>query len=719
MKSRKLILLLSLFSFSAISQSSLTGTWNSTFGELRLLQVGNTVVGDYANLGVIEATLENNTLKGRFTNKKNEGEFEWQVKGSSFTGKWWWMASPNKKGPWNGNLTTGDKPNLRNEDETGHTTEAAKNIRVGITPNPKSVAINSPTGTKTIDVIRNRPSKGNTAITPSPAPEPVKTEPVKKPNWVKSNVSYPGISNKLTTGNNEDLQMAPEVYKSPIVSADKSLYCTVTEAPYRAQFNKLYMIAPSIDIQPGVLLNANEYEKGDILPIVLNKREELKITVRDGSNWAKTASTNQFNSSTNALVGSLKNNNPTPLISNYEIVQVYSLSDLKFAFKMTSSQQGELAKGIGKIETEREFKTNIDNKIITNYYLLSYQETLQTASVDNPAQINGTNYFSNEAIPENAIYVSEVGYGKLIYFLIETKSTAFNFGISGKNKTATEGDTKIGSKKGSRELDLSFLSNEENQNIKITAFAAGSRAPLANSVTDINALRREINDFIANNTSGGGTPIYYKLKLAKTNQNMAVLFQDKVTRRECKLVSGNFKVSLNNLFAWDLNETGRDEIYGIGWADMYVVDKTGKHNYVLPTDRPYLNHKTYTTGQGRILEIPQNATLNVAAMDIVSFPQNERTFNINAKKFGYETLDQALANTYLRMRFKPKEDDGDSGDDEFNTGEQTIKLGETPKIAARNKTEMSSLKISDDKKGVIKYSQHGAQYGVSYSVTPY
>lgn len=717
MKLRKhLLLLLSFISFSAFSQSSLTGTWNSSFGELRLLQVGNTVVGDYANLGVIEGTIENNTLKGRFTNKKNEGEFEWKVNGNAFTGKWWWMATPNDKGDWNGNLTQNGKPVLRNEDETGHTSEASKGIRLGV--EPKSVALNKPTKNTTVrDILLNNPTKIND-VTINTEEKP--REPEKKPNWVNaSNINSQNLQNKTSVGNNEELELAPEVYKPPIVSADKSLYCTVTEAPYKAKFDKLYMIAPSLDIQPGVLLNTNEFDRGEILPIILNSREPMKITVRDGSNYSKTGTATKFNASTNELVASLKTNRPTPLSSNYEIIQVYSQNDLKFAFKMTSNQQGELAKGIGKVESEREFKTNLDNKVVTNYYLLSYQETLQTASADNPYQINGTNYFSNEAIPENAVYVSEVGYGKLIYFLIETKSSVLNFGFSGKDKTSTEGDAKIGSKKGGRELDLSFLNNSENQSIKITALAAGSRTPLANNVNDLTALRKEINDFIAKNTEGGGTPIYYKLKLAKTNQNMTVAFQDKVTRRECKLVGGNFKVAFDNLFAWDLNETGTDEIYGIGWADMYVVDKNGKHRYIMPSNKPYLNQRSYTTGQGRILEIARNATLNVGHMDIVSFPQNERTFKINAKDYGYETLDQAMDNTYLRMRFKPKEYDGGNDDEEFNTGEQSINLGETPKIAQRNKQEMSSLKISNDKKGVIKYSQHGAQYGVSYSVTPF
>lgn len=702
-----------IFSFSVSSQTPVSGTWESSYGDLRLVQIGPNIVGDYAKVGIISGQIQGNVLSGRFTNGNNEGTITLRFNQKTFEGDWWFNNTPNNKGKWTGEKLSDVIPTLTNIDGTLTFNSTSQKGSTDITINKTDMVVATPaTNTSAKEILLNNPIKANNNDTNK---EEKPKEPEKRPNWVK--VTNNNSSNLTTIGNQEEIVVENEILKEPIVSNDLSLYCSVSEAKYSAKYDKLFMIAPPLDVQPGVLLNPNEYSKGEILPIILNKREPMKITVRDGSNWSKSASSSKFNSSTSELVSSLKSNNPTPISSNYEITQIFSQNDLKFAFKLTLSQQSEVAKGVGKIESEQEFRSNLNNKVVTNYYLLSYQETLQTASVDNPYQVDGSNYFSNEPIPENAVYVSEVGYGKLIYFLIETQSKISGFEFGGKIGAQSEGDAKIAGKKEGRELDLSFLSNKENQNIKITALAAGSRTPLANNVSDLATLRKEINDFISKNTSGGGTPIYYKLKLAKTNQNMTVAFQDKVTRRECKLVGGNFKVAFKNLFAWELNETGSDEIYGIGWADMYIVDKNGNEQYIMPTNRPYLNQRTYTKGQGRILDIPQNATLNVGAMEIVSFPQNERNFKINAKDYGYETLDQAMKNTYLRMRFKPKEYDGNRGDEEFNVGEQIINLGETPIIAERNKEEMSSLKISNDKKGVIKYSQHGAQYGVSYSVT--
>jgi len=55
---------------------NIQGTWSSSFGELRLHQNGNKVTGDYKHVGVINATISNDLVKGTFTNGKNLCHFD-------------------------------------------------------------------------------------------------------------------------------------------------------------------------------------------------------------------------------------------------------------------------------------------------------------------------------------------------------------------------------------------------------------------------------------------------------------------------------------------------------------------------------------------------------------------------------------------------------------------------------------------------------------------
>ena len=61
-----LVLTFIVCSFLSFSQN-LTGTWSSSYGELRLIQEGNRIYGDYADKGVIDATIEKGgKITGRF-----------------------------------------------------------------------------------------------------------------------------------------------------------------------------------------------------------------------------------------------------------------------------------------------------------------------------------------------------------------------------------------------------------------------------------------------------------------------------------------------------------------------------------------------------------------------------------------------------------------------------------------------------------------------------
>ena len=87
-----------------------SGTWRSSYGELRLKQVGERVYGDYADEGTIEGVANGDRLRGSFQRKDGNGgyiEFQMSPKNDKFIGKWSWIGQPLPVLPQSGNDWSG------------------------------------------------------------------------------------------------------------------------------------------------------------------------------------------------------------------------------------------------------------------------------------------------------------------------------------------------------------------------------------------------------------------------------------------------------------------------------------------------------------------------------------------------------------------------------------------------------------------------------------
>lgn len=116
----KKILVLTFLACSFLSFSqSLTGTWSSSYGELRLIQEGNRIYGDYADKGVIDATIEKGgKITGRFTNKAfpdQYGELSLVLNSyESFIGSWRFGNGSWNTNSWTAKKTNSNTPKLQN-----------------------------------------------------------------------------------------------------------------------------------------------------------------------------------------------------------------------------------------------------------------------------------------------------------------------------------------------------------------------------------------------------------------------------------------------------------------------------------------------------------------------------------------------------------------------------------------------------------------------------
>lgn len=107
-----------IFTLSKLNKTATTnmqGTWDSDFGELRLLQNGTRVYGDYKNVGKIAGTIKGNLVSGTFTNGSKKGKFRWVLDDKSFKGKWAWEGQ-TLGGKWNATLKSSKKPILKNSE---------------------------------------------------------------------------------------------------------------------------------------------------------------------------------------------------------------------------------------------------------------------------------------------------------------------------------------------------------------------------------------------------------------------------------------------------------------------------------------------------------------------------------------------------------------------------------------------------------------------------
>lgn len=117
-----------LFGFVSYSNHSVikndwTGTWGSSFGDLRLIAEDEIIYGDYADLGVIYGTRVHNgqgghTFEGTFVNypENREGVIIFKMNdlatNKSFTGKWTWKSLTNWSA-WTGTKKSTQQPTLK------------------------------------------------------------------------------------------------------------------------------------------------------------------------------------------------------------------------------------------------------------------------------------------------------------------------------------------------------------------------------------------------------------------------------------------------------------------------------------------------------------------------------------------------------------------------------------------------------------------------------
>lgn len=106
-----------------------SGTWNTDFGTVKLRQVNDYVIGDYADVGVMIGKTTGQCVAGVFTNGGDNGIFRFRASGpQQFQGQWAWHGDP-LQGQWNGTRSSQQAQQFHNFSRDGSMTQSIDNQR--------------------------------------------------------------------------------------------------------------------------------------------------------------------------------------------------------------------------------------------------------------------------------------------------------------------------------------------------------------------------------------------------------------------------------------------------------------------------------------------------------------------------------------------------------------------------------------------------------------
>lgn len=673
----KILIVLFLF-FNLTSHAQWEGTWTTAFGDIRLHQNGNKVVGDYAEKGIIEGTVNGKVLSGIFTNGGNEGIFEWILDGQNFKGDWKWVSETKAKSGWNGSLKSSQKPIL---------------TKYVATSNPKrKIEVAEKTDTKPIIPIVTKVSKNAVYVG-----EGIRT---KNDGQILLPVNASNSMRPAKVGNATDVKIEK--------TSDDVLICRVAKQKYKADFNSLYLIRPDANILPGMLISGNAFQNGQIKPIQVKNREPYKITI-SGSDNSKSDIVNDYSiSGISTVLSKNRFDNSAPLFVTYEDFSVESESEFKLGLGISTDQSSKIV-GVSDNKNKIGFSVDVRTKKVSKYFLIQYAATDFAATIDNPELINGMAYYGIDALPKDATVIKEVGYGRLLYFLVKIEASERDITTALELLQKTSTDVKLAAVNNENKLNVNTSDKDINYTLEVKAFGAGIDV-IPISVKSFDQLRDKIGELIKSNKKTSAVPIYYKLARAIDYEELSTKIMDESEVRECKINKGTFRISFDNVLVWEAEEKGNDEIYGIGWCDIKIKTKQGEVVRV-----PLSSGKYFHNSQPRIFSIDQHNAKSIARGDGFTI-DSPVEYTIDAQAYGYDSKDEALQNTKVQFTAELKEED--HGDDtilgkvkspEFtlnNTFIKKISLGEL-----KDKRNM-------DEAGILKIQKGKARYGISYSITP-
>jgi len=705
------------------------GTWNTTYGELRLRQRGNKVFGDYKHIGLIEGTYNAITgvVEGIFVNGRKEGRIKFIINGNRFDGKWsWGNIEPQDTNGWNGTKTSSQTPTLTSHPWEGTWGMSHGDLKLiqegkqvyGGYKNRLTLEGEYTFATKTLSgIFTTNGRKGRFEFVLKDDGKSFEgkwswgtAEPSAEWNGTKKSDSTPVTPDKPSEDSSKisgsKLDVVPGGRDNVSEKNERSngeeetpagYVCVSKKYTVDASFNENYLLSTTqSEVYPGNIISARSFANGSITPV--NGRRNA-YTISD-SIAGKNARVNQASISSvrSAIQSILPYQTTTPASVIYESRIINSQEDLRVHLKAGYDN------GIHKIQASGGYKSTTKKNVVAVKFIQLYY----TIDIDKPAVLNSSAFFSdNTNLTNDMLVVSQVGYGRQLIFLAET-----NF-----SQTEIEAAIKYAGQTGSGKVDVEAEAKHKKviENSRINVYAVGGAASDTIQVINdgLEGIKRYLKAGANFSKNSPGVPIFYKLKFLQSWDDANVRFSTEITKTECTQTRGKFRFSFDWMVCYEEDDGpfggGKEDLYGIGWCRLFVNPKRGgQKRQVMPENFRYLDR------YGRVYSLLPKDARSVRKGDGFQIGP-ELIFDIDARHYGYENFDELKHNAYFDITFEAKEED--LGDD-FILPEENARvylnnanIEKLPKeyvVAARNKNQP----------GILKAQRGNTRVGISFSIEP-
>lgn len=368
----------------------------------------------------------------------------------------------------------------------------------------------------------------------------------------------------------------PDVIATPNLTEEKkqpendSIYCTQRTYEYAPGREESLLMDPTAEvISPGFLLRAESITTGAYTPIILMRKPlcislsltnvagSPKDTIFDASKRSSAAEGIQ-----RLLNRELKGNAPARLTKSIE--KIYSYQQCKVAL-------GANYNGFG-YDVSAAF--DYANTRIRSRYLVKFYQEYYSISIDLPEK--PSDFFVSAPKPAllgsySPVYVSNVKYGRILLFLLESERTESEMNAS------IEASFNGFVASGGINAELHLKKVMENCSMKL--FVVGGSAPDAASIQNASDVDNFIKQGANFSNQSPGVPIAYTLRFLKDNSVAKVIQSSRYTVRQCEVVPAEpFQFQPNGQYEWVARHIRGDADYGgdgfpiiTGSADLYTA----------------------------------------------------------------------------------------------------------------------------------------------------
>ncbi|MFB6130429.1 MAG: thiol-activated cytolysin family protein [Salinigranum sp.] len=487
----------------------------------------------------------------------------------------------------------------------------------------------------------------------------------------------------------------------PTTKDEGNAICTVRKQNVVEGKAKVFLLNPSMTvIYPGALLTASSIADGSFTPALTSARLD-GASLRDVRNPLQT-SISLMNVGKNTVkvdtpsLGSMRNTRnrilgrvtagATEAAMDFDYQNIYSKRQLDVQLGAHYSNLGvDIA---GKYDFSRTSETS---KVLANFWQRYYDISI---SLPNPIA-NGIVSDSRYLRP-NDVVVNNVSYGRLLYFIVESKYTDKEVG-SALKATLNAGIA------GSSSVDLSTKKKQVLKDTKVHITVLGGSASAAGKLIsgygDVGA-ENAILDWINRGShyrpsDTPGAPIAYHTKYAQSLETANVYLTTTYTERHCRPKTRRFRVhnvDLRVVTASDVaGSKNTEEMYGDILVGGRAVAKDGS------LGQPLVWKPVWQKGPKEFVRI-REGRMHTKDLNVDEIVELRADGELDRRR------------SFVDVVIRPREHDG--GPDDFQGASETVRWFLTENPSDPNKMGQKRGKFKQ------RFTNKGTEVEFSFDITP-